>query len=392
MKKNKLFVGIITSFALGLLVTGCNQGGGTTNVGDSYVTGVTLDFEQYNFENSGDQVTFHATVTIKEGKEYTGGIAWRSSAPTIASVNQEGVVTAAAGGECYITAIAGYKAASCKVTVPQKGEPAGELTFSISYSDISLKPNSNFQLNCYMNGEDVTSGSTWTSLDENIASVNAGLVTGLNEGSTTIKAVFSTKEVTCLVTVSESAVVEFSIRLDKNSLNLLVGANATLNAITSEQAEVTWTSSDSLIASVNNGVVTANKAGTCVITATANNKSATCNVTVSDPSGEEEDEDKCVLVRFYIDYNNVDPSDETKTKKLAEFMWYQNMPLKNAPELPMNPTTAMDPAFPYFVGWSTHTLIDSKADLWNMDTDCVDGTVYTLTLYGIWSDVEDFSL
>ena len=390
MKKNSILVGI-ASLTLGLVLVSCNKGP-VAETGEAYVTGVSLNYEIYNFENIGDTFTLTATPTVKEGKEYSGGITYRTSAPSIATVTSEGLVTAIGGGECFITAIAGYKAASCKVKVPREDEPAGELTFSISDSYVEIKPNSTYQLFSYLNGEDVTSSATWTSNNEAIASVNAGLVTGVSEGEAVVKATFSNKEVTCNVKVNAEAQMEFSIRLDRSSLDLFVGGNAKLSAITSEEAEVTWTSSNSAVATVNAGTVTAVSEGKATITATAKNKSATCEVTVTTPGGGEEDEDKVVLVRFFIDYNNVDPKDTTKTKMLAEFMWYQNVPLKNAPELPSNPTVAMDPAFPYFVGWSTHTLIDSKADLWNMDTDCVDGTVYTLTLYGIWSDVEDFNL
>lgn len=71
-----------------------------------------------------------------------------------------------------------------------------------------------------------------------------------------------------------------SITLDKTALGIEAGKNATLKATAVPNAAVTWKSSDDKVAAVNNGVITAKKAGTATITATANGKSATCKVTV----------------------------------------------------------------------------------------------------------------
>lgn len=75
------------------------------------------------------------------------------------------------------------------------------------------------------------------------------------------------------------------ITLSKNALTLDVGGEETLTAtITPDDATdktVTWASDHSEIAKVENGKVTALKAGTANITATAGEKSATCVVTVN---------------------------------------------------------------------------------------------------------------
>lgn len=377
MKKN--LIKLISFLTLAMLATGCNtsQGGGSSSKGYEDVLSVTINFEEYNFTNVGDTVTLEATVNVKEGKEYSGDITWRSSAPSVASV-EDGFVTALMGGECYITAQAGYKVGKCKVVVPKPIEPVGNLT--LSDTSIQIKPSSTKQLHAYLNGAEVTEGVTWTSSLETVATVDSlGFVTGVSVGQANIHAQYSGKSAMCSVNVSDDSPMEFTITLDKSSLEIMENATATLRAVTSEPATVTWSSSNEQVATVSDGVVTGVKEGTAVITASANGKSATCNVTVS----EGEDDDKVVFVRFYLDYNNV-----TEEGKLAEFMWYQNVPLKGCTDVPANPTVPADPAFPYFIGWSTHTIIDSKNDLWNMDTDYVDGTQYTLTLYGIWLDVE----
>lgn len=85
-----------------------------------------------------------------------------------------------------------------------------------------------------------------------------------------------------------SEVAVESVTLDKSSVELDLNGTttATLTAtVTPDNATdktVTWTTSDANVATVENGVVTAKKVGTATITAKAGDKSATCEVTVTD--------------------------------------------------------------------------------------------------------------
>ena len=110
------------------------------------------------------------------------------------------------------------------------------------------------------------------------------------------------------------------------------------------------------------------------------------SVVPPDPGDDDEDDGKECTVYFFIDYNNIDENDKTGTKLLAKFKWYGDRPISESGLVPSNPTQAMDPAFPYFIGWSNHTIIDTKDDLWNMTSDVI-GNGYYFYLYGIWSDV-----
>ncbi|MBE6700396.1 MAG: CHAP domain-containing protein [Ruminococcaceae bacterium] len=81
-----------------------------------------------------------------------------------------------------------------------------------------------------------------------------------------------------------------SVTLNKNSVTLEVGATESLTATVkpsnATNKAVTWTSSNTSVASVSNGVITAKAAGTATITVkTADgNKTATCTVTVKTPT------------------------------------------------------------------------------------------------------------
>jgi len=75
-----------------------------------------------------------------------------------------------------------------------------------------------------------------------------------------------------------------SIDLNQATLSLEVGQSQTLSVtVLPADATVTWTSSNTNVASIANGVVTANAAGTATITAKAGDKTATCTVSVIIP-------------------------------------------------------------------------------------------------------------
>lgn len=131
---------------------------------------------------------------------------------------------------------------------------------------------------------------TWSSSDESVATVSAdGLVQAIAEGTAVITATAGGKSATCPVTVSKPAPVIVDVtevQLSSSELTLIEGESAQLTATVlpdnATDKTVTWTSSDEAIATVSaDGIVKAIAEGTAVITATADGKSATCNVTVA---------------------------------------------------------------------------------------------------------------
>ena len=125
----------------------------------------------------------------------------------------------------------------------------------------------------------------WSSSKKSVASVSdTGLVTALAEGSTAIYATADGKTAECAITVSKGIVEVTSISLNKDALSLIEGDSETLTATVkpddATDKTVTWTTSDTSVATVDNGVVTAVKVGTATITAEAGDKSATCTISV----------------------------------------------------------------------------------------------------------------
>lgn len=113
-------------------------------------------------------------------------------------------------------------------------------------------------------------------------------VKALKVGTTTITATVAGQTASCTVTVTPRTISVESIKLNKTELSLVKGATETLTATvlptTATDKTVTWESSDTAVATVENGVVTAVAAGNATITAKAGDKTATCAVTVTNPS------------------------------------------------------------------------------------------------------------
>lgn len=174
---------------------------------------------------------------------------------------------------------------------------------------------------------------TWSSSNTTVATVNSsGLVTAKAAGTAIITVKTTDGEKTASVTVNVSAkpvtdVAVTGVTLNNTTASIVVGATQTLTA-TVEPASatnkaVTWSTSNSAVATVNNGVVTAVTVGTANITVTSNNgKTATCAVTVTaNPAtvtGITLDQSKIGLLPE-VDFNtatlvaNVTPSTATGT-------------------------------------------------------------------------------
>lgn len=137
---------------------------------------------------------------------------------------------------------------------------------------------------------------TYTSSSESIATVsNTGLVTGIAEGSATITATAQTASGTtsATTTITVTPIAVTSVSLSSNSETIKVGKTVTLiptiSPSNATNKNVTWSSSNTNIATVSGGTVTGVAAGTATITVTtvSGSKTATCTVVVQESGGEE---------------------------------------------------------------------------------------------------------
>jgi len=135
---------------------------------------------------------------------------------------------------------------------------------------------------------------TWSSSNSSVATVsNTGLVTAVADGSATITVTTTdgNKKADCVLTVVSTGVAVTAVSIDPSTLNIGKSATAALTAVVApdnaSNKNVTWSSSDPAIASVNaSGLVTAVAKGSAVVTVTTENggKKATCAVIVTVPN------------------------------------------------------------------------------------------------------------
>lgn len=126
----------------------------------------------------------------------------------------------------------------------------------------------------------------WISDNPQVATVNAGVIKGVGEGECTVYAVSTDGVYTsCKVTVEPGVYVPVeSVTLDQTELSLNVYdthiLTATVNPDNATEPEITWSSSNDLVAKVVRGNITATGEGECTITASVGDVTATCEVTV----------------------------------------------------------------------------------------------------------------
>ena len=122
--------------------------------------------------------------------------------------------------------------------------------------------------------DEVDKTITWTSANEEVAIVENGVITAVKAGTTTITAKAGSLTKNIAVTVEKEEIDITDIQLSKTNITLKEGQTDTVTAtITPKNVEVdktiTWTSANEEVATVENGVITAVKAGTTTITAKA---------------------------------------------------------------------------------------------------------------------------
>lgn len=304
--KDKLAAFLIAVFmALGL--TGC--GVNITSIGlpasETIAKGETLQLNlNYGTENEAE-----AEAIEKAAAKLT--IEWTSADESVATVDENGLVTAVNAGETDITASVkdGNLQSVCHVTVviPMTGlEVKDTLSLVINGTDSA-------SIEAKATPEDATNVEfTYTSSDETVATVDEnGNVKAVANGECVIATTaVANNTATPESATSEAATSETSmgsipvvfegetkvvvttapatIAFDSSEGILTVGNTYTLQAyvepadVSDENSGLTWTSSDESVATVDeSGNVSANSAGNATITATTTNgKSAEYQLTV----------------------------------------------------------------------------------------------------------------
>ncbi|MGE5417065.1 MAG: Ig-like domain-containing protein [Acidobacteriota bacterium] len=239
--------------------------------------------------NIGD-APVRVTCTIVPSNATNQEVIWSSANSSIASV-ENGVITPHNRGDTYITVTTVDRGLSsdCRVTVIDPTIHVDNVT--LSQNSLHMIANGNpVQLTCTVSPNAATNKEIiWSSDNPSVAMVVGGLVTPKSGGTANIRASATDngKSDTCSVNVDGAGVPVTGLSLNKSSTVLDVGNSEALMATvipdTANNKNISWSSNNNTIASVNgSGVVTAKAPGTATITATANDGgyAKSCEVTV----------------------------------------------------------------------------------------------------------------
>lgn len=237
--------------------------------------------------------TYETLIEFEDNKEYE--IYFNSDNPSIASIDKNGVITAKDYGVTIVSALVDSEIiTNMEVRVVEEEiasiikEPIIPVQkLDILQKEISIKSSEKYQLKTNIYPSNATNQNLiYETNDSRIAEVtDTGLVIGRTSGTTTIN-VYSNNEKTDFVTVNVTApIIELdSITLMPSELTLNLGDSYQFKPYlipANINGKVKWTSTNEAIVTVDsNGLVTAKKEGSVVVTATCEDKSSSATVIV----------------------------------------------------------------------------------------------------------------
>ncbi len=236
---------------------------------------------------------FVATGTFSDGstQDLTGAAQWSSSDSNVASVNGAGLATGVAVGVVTVTAQSGGMQGTATLNVTNAAANLTAITLSPAGASIPVNTNQQFTATgSYSDGSsrDLTALVSWSSSSTSTASIDAsGLATSIAAGSTTISATLGSVTQSTTLTVTAPTIASISVTPVGLTLGIGINQQYTVTATYSDGSTqdlvsgVTWSSSSTSVASINNsGLATTVGAGTTTVTATVGALSDSTALTV----------------------------------------------------------------------------------------------------------------
>jgi uncharacterized protein YjdB/uncharacterized protein YkwD len=237
----------------------------------------------------GGRTRLYAEVSPKAADQT---VIWSSDSPEVVTVDENGNISAVSEGTARVTATSAINSAlsdSCTVTVnPVYPHP---VSVKINYMPEQIWVGSSFTVSASVAPANAKRDVVWTSSDPDIVSISdQGVMKGLREGTAVITVACAGNPA-----ITDSAAITVknpdsqppsAVTLNRTSASLCVAESLTLKATVkpanASDSSVTWTSSDSSVAAVDqSGTVRGKKTGTAVITVrTVNGKTASCRIRI----------------------------------------------------------------------------------------------------------------
>lgn len=230
---NKMKLLMLSSILLVAPLTSCKVSDFYVNPrGANDVESVSFDLNYVKLE-IGESIQLEPVIVYKDGKEVDIYTEWRTSNAKVATVSDNGFVSAVGSGRCHITFLAGRTGtAYCEIEVPKVDDGGttpdpipGEFTIRLNTSRVDLTYRQTYQL-IASTSEDAE--VTWSVTEGNgIVTVDqSGLVTaGGVEGTAVVTASARNKSASCTFTVSsegdddDEKTINIYFFLDYNSVD-----------------------------------------------------------------------------------------------------------------------------------------------------------------------------
>lgn len=208
------------------------------------------------------------TQTLTLDTTYLGTPEWISSDSSVATVDENGVVTAVGNGTAMIYALCSDSKAACSVSVGYD--------YYLSDNELSLKKGRIHDVAVYSastNEKVMDTEIEWSSSDDSVVSVDGeGKLTANNKGTAVVTAKIADMELSCIVSVYEYTIPVIPSEDDENAPKLSE-TEFSISTIESKKLSVmnyadsiTWVSSNTAITKVNDqGLVRAVAEGQAAI-------------------------------------------------------------------------------------------------------------------------------
>ena len=265
---------------------------------------IILSKTEIRFEKAGAALLLN--ISTNPGNT-TEPFIFTSSDEKVATISEDGKVTAVGGGTAVVSVQCGEAVSQCTVICDFEGSAEESTQASTEATTEPPTPaNDEFALN----REDMTliqKGEThklytgsipadqilWSTSDEKVAQVDKGVVKAVGAGTATITAEYAGQKLTCIVRCRDTVGVyvetetpdteqQAAYTISHEDVTLRIGEsfNLTLKDKDGNAVSVTWTCSDSAIATIDGSKVTAVAAGVTKVSVTHEGQTYTCIIRV----------------------------------------------------------------------------------------------------------------
>ncbi len=184
---------LLASFCMLSFCFGCSQNNSDNNdhnVNDSQSTETYSIILSTNSVNLTVGETYNLFANVSPS---SATISWTSSVASVATVNSGGKITAKSAGETTITAsVRSDVKASCVITVKNEEsepiQPIQPATIILSKTQLELDIGDSFLLEAIINPNDNNQTISWSSTNEDVVTVEDGLLHGISKGIAFIQA------------------------------------------------------------------------------------------------------------------------------------------------------------------------------------------------------------